>query len=113
MAQNDPIRPSEKNSSAAGGDVAVGSGSSGEIPVPDGSESPTLVDASSTIKVIPFPSIVSGPDAPTLVAPGSGGLSGGVATAPVRTRTSQRLQASFDLVPGTKVAGRYEILAVL
>jgi eukaryotic-like serine/threonine-protein kinase len=87
--------------------VAIGSAGSGQQPVPDSSDFPTLVNSSAVSELLP-PSLDS--DAPTGVDLRSpvGAPVGGVPTRGAQTHPRQ-----FELTPGIVVGGRYEILNVL
>jgi eukaryotic-like serine/threonine-protein kinase len=105
MVLNNPSRPGDGGSSSSDGKVAIGGAPSGEQPVPDSSDLPTLVDASA---VSDLPLASSHADSPTVVDLSSpvGPPVGGV-----HTRGAQTHQ--FELTPGMVVGGRYEILKVL
>ena len=87
--------------------MAIGGAPSGEQPVPDSSDSPTLADSSAASELL---SASSDADSPTVVdlnspvRPAVGG---------VPTRGAQTHPLQFQLIPGMVVGERYEILEVL
>ncbi len=113
MSSKHSARASEQTTPVPGESASIGGGSSSEVPVPDSSESPTIVDGSLGDNVIAFefsrssdsPTVV---DAPSPERISSGPSAGQGASASFRSHTSQ-----FLLTPGMLVTQRYEILQML
>src|SRR6266705_1150400 len=107
MVLNNPSRLGDSGSSSSDGKVAIGGAPSGEQPVPDSSDSPTLADSSPVSELL---SASSDADSPTVVDLSSpvGPPVGGVRTPGAQTHPLQ-----FELMPGMVVGERYELLAVL
>jgi len=80
---------------------------SGEQPVPDSSDAPTLVDSSAVSELLAASSDADSPTALDLRSPAGPPVGG------VQTRGAQTHPRQFELIPGMVVGERYEILKVL
>jgi hypothetical protein len=103
MVPKNPLRPDDHESGSSAGEVKVGSGSSGERPVPDSWDAPTLLDISSDTKSPPsnsLPSsnsVPSNADSPTFVDLGTSVVTRAEGT---DTTMSSPYPQQFSLTPG-------------
>jgi eukaryotic-like serine/threonine-protein kinase len=110
MVSKNPLRPDDQESGSSAGEVKLASGPSGERPVPDSWDAPTLLDLHSDSKSPPSNSGPSNADSPTFVDLGT---SVGTRAEGTPTSSLSPYPQQFALTPGMLLGSRYEIQKLL